>query len=140
MSLPSTTHAWVIQNYSEDHIDLTPNSPSSTFALKELPLPSTVPEDSILVRNLYLANDPAQRFWLKEPKPSEETAFRAQSLNTPMSVFAAISRVESIGGNDAPFKVGDLVRLSSAWSEYSVVTKESATPVPYEFSLDFATY
>ena len=56
-SIPTTARVIVFQNYeTPSGLDLSVNSPSSTFAVKELPIPSPIPDDSLLIQTLFLGN------------------------------------------------------------------------------------
>jgi hypothetical protein len=59
MSLPTYTPVWRIKNSPEDSVVLD-FSDDATFALTEEALPR-LEDGEILVENLYISNDPAQR-------------------------------------------------------------------------------
>ena len=69
-SIPTSANAILLQNYVDKDVDFS-NSPSATFTLKQIPIPSPLPEDSILVRTLYLSNDPIQRLWIQKNSKME---------------------------------------------------------------------
>jgi NADPH-dependent curcumin reductase CurA len=61
MSLPTHTPVWRIKNSPEDSVVLD-FSDDATFALTEEPVPS-LEDGEILVENVFISNDPAQRGW-----------------------------------------------------------------------------
>lgn len=124
MPTPSSARAVVLQNYVRKELDLS-SSPSATFAVKDIPLPSPIPEDSLLVQTLYLSNDPIQRLWMQESTDLGRHDLVAQPLGQPFDSFS-ISRVVQVGGKEGPFKVGDIVEARSPWADYAVVKKENA--------------
>ena len=133
-SLPSSTQVWVVQRHVTGEVILS-DSQDGTFALKREPIPKSIPEDSLLVRTLYLGNDPAQRLWLQaanEEAMKYRPEMRATPIGSPMQAYAAICRVVAVGdgqgkGKDADFRVGDLVSTRVNWAEYAVVKKSGAT-------------
>lgn len=134
MSLPTSTLAWIFQNPIVDTIDLTPNSPTSTFGLKKLPLPSELPDDSALLKTLYLSNDPALRISIQADAGAINRARKktpGAEKGAPMNSLAVL-RVLKVGndGQDS-FKEGDIVWGLSNWSEYVVLKKAALTVVQY---------
>src|SRR5690606_324152 len=83
------------------------------FTLGEAQLP--VPADGqLLVRNIYLSADPAQRGWAS----SEANYSQPVPLGTPMRALAVGVVVES----RAPgFKAGDFVYGFFGWQDYAAV-------------------
>ncbi|EJD02363.1 NAD-binding protein [Fomitiporia mediterranea MF3/22] len=65
MSLPTSARALVLKKYVDYDEDLA-FTISSHFALKTIPIPNPLPNDSLLVKTLLLSNDPGQRIWMQE--------------------------------------------------------------------------
>lgn len=59
MAAPTSTRQWVLAKKPTDMPD------EHTFKLEEQPL-SELKEDQVLLKTLYLSNDPAQRGWIQE--------------------------------------------------------------------------
>lgn len=131
--LPTSTRAWVVQNHVTNEVELS-DSPAATFALKELPLPSALPTDSLLVQILYLSNDPAQRYWVQAGSSAmarNRSDMSAIPIATPMHSFG-IGRVIAVGGDGkGDIHVGDLISVRLTWEEYSVIEKSKAEKLTY---------
>jgi NADPH-dependent curcumin reductase CurA len=103
------------------------------FRLAEQPVPETIAEGEILVRNLVLSVDPTQRGWI-----ARDTYMPAVKLGDVMR-SAVAGRVELSRNRD--FAVGDLVAGMFGWQDYAVVSTSRSPPmkllpgVPLELSM-----
>lgn len=70
MLIPTQSKAWVLHNKPDKDIDFS-SGPNATFAFKTLDIPQILPEDSVLVKTIFLSNDPAQRGWIQKDMPPE---------------------------------------------------------------------
>ena len=125
MSLPHTAKQVILQNYAPQGIELSGGS-ASTFTVKEVPLPP-VADDSLLVKILYLSNDPGQKLWVSgtsEGRQDRSDMFNL-ALGAPMESFA-LARIVAVGGSSSNFKVGDLVEVRTTWSDYAIVKQSKA--------------
>ncbi|KIJ49098.1 hypothetical protein M422DRAFT_28102 [Sphaerobolus stellatus SS14] len=127
MSIPTEVKAWVLQNKPVNDIDFS-DSPSSTFALKTLQIPSPIPEDSVLVKPIYLSNDPAQRGWIQKDQLAERLYVPPVNEGEVMRA-GGVSRVIKVGGTSDILKEGDLVMTYPGWAEYAVVKKSMCQPI-----------
>ena len=125
MTIPTSTRAVVLERYAEVGTD--PSSLVTYFAIKELPVPNPLPEDSLLVKTLYLSNDPAQRLWMQKPGPhsGERSDLAELPLGTPFDTFL-LARVVQVGGEGGPIKVGDVVEARGKWADYCMIKKAGA--------------
>lgn len=86
------------------------------FAIDEVPIP--VPDDgTLLVRNIYLSVDPAQRGWANESANYQAPV----RLDTPMRALAVGQIVKSCCDG---FEAGDFVYGMLGWQDYAVVRPE----------------
>ena len=87
---------------------------ADTFRWEEVPVPP-IAEGEILIRNLWLSFDPAQRGWLND----------APSYIPPVQIGEAM-RAGSVGqvveSRNAAFKPGDMVSGTFGWQDYFVST------------------
>ncbi|KAH8119339.1 NAD-binding protein [Phellopilus nigrolimitatus] len=116
-SIPTTSRVVVLQNHIGKAIDFSDSS-SGTFTVKEVPIVSPLPDDSLLVQTLYTSNDPVQRLW-------------TSPVGSPMAAFT-LSRVVKVGGEvkeGESVKVGDLVDAQTQWADYTVVKKDKVKVV-----------
>ena len=89
----------------------TGNLQETDFNWQEIPVQSPGPEQ-VLVRNIYLSLDPANRGWINEVPTYRPPV----GLGEPMAGFT-IGRVEASNWND--FAVGDLVEGDGGWQDYA---------------------
>jgi NADPH-dependent curcumin reductase CurA len=94
---------------------------AAALVLRDLPMPEPGP-GQILVRNLYLSLDPANRGWMMMP-----TYIPAVPLGEPMWGFV-LGRVER--SNAPGFAPGDIVSGLGAWAEYCVLDANGAGRMP----------
>ena len=115
---PSTAQTLILQHPVLDSITLT--GPNATFQLTHIPLPATprdIPTDSVLIRTLYISNDPGTRSWVQEGTGSVKKG-------EAMKEFV-LGRVVAVGGGVkvGDLKEGDLVSALSIWSDYAVLKR-----------------
>lgn len=90
------------------------------FELREQPLPA-VAEGQILVRNLYLSCDPAQRSWMER-----DTYVKAVPLGEVMRSGATAQVVLS---KNPAYREGDLVSGMFGWQDYALSDGSGFVPV-----------
>ena len=97
----------------------------STFKLENVTLPELGP-DQILVKTLYLSNDPAQRGWIQKGMDPERLYVPPVKKGEVMRAFAVAEVVES---NADSLKKGTLVSGSIGWTDYAIVNAKEVRPV-----------
>ena len=104
----------------------------SDFEWREEPVP-TPGEGEILVRNIYLSLDPANRGWVREVK----------SYIPPVTI-GEVMRGITIGvveqSHHPDFQVGDIVQGILGWQEYALTDGAGLTQLPRELSLPLTAY
>ena len=126
--VPTSARTVILQNYASAEHDVN-LSPSGTFAIKDIPIPNPLPEDSLLVQMIYLSNDAGLRLFTEESIKFEREDLVTLPLGTPFPTFAAIGRIVQVGGNveNGPHKVGNIVEVAYPyWADYVVVKKDKA--------------
>ena len=118
MSTPTHTKQWILTNKPTDLPEF--SGPNQTFTLKTVSLPS-LKDDQVLVKTLYLSNDPAQRGWItKDVDPK-----RLYVPPVPQDgVMRARSVAEVIESKSSKLSKGDQVVATTGWAEYSVQNAE----------------
>lgn len=115
MSLPTDTRQWILTNKPTDLPEL--SGPNATFKLETNPLPS-LKEDQVLVKTLYLSNDPAQRGWITK-------GVNPERLYVPPVPEGAVMRAGSVAevveSKSSKHKKGDIVQATAGWTEYAVL-------------------
>ena len=114
MSTPTETRQWILTNKPTDRPEL--SGPNQTFTIKTASLPS-LKDDQVLVKSLYLSNDPAQRGWITKGVDPE----RLYVAPVPQdAVMRAGSIAEVVESNSSTYSKGDKVLATTGWAEYSV--------------------
>ena len=116
------TRQWQLAHKPRDYPKL--DGPEQTFKLVEnIELPA-LQDGEILVKTIYLSNDPAQRGWIDPDIPEERLYVPPVKLGAPMSARGLAEVVES----KSSYKQGDMVLASVGWSEYAVVKAATVQP------------
>ncbi len=123
MTLPTKTLQWLLANKPTDLPDL--SGSNSTFKLETKPLP-TLEADQVLVRTLYMSNDPAQRGWISAHVKHDRLYVPPVPLNTPMRARSIASVLSSTSSS---FKEGDKVVANTGWSEYAICDAKDVQPI-----------
>jgi NADPH-dependent curcumin reductase CurA len=104
----------------------------SDFEWHEEPVP-TPRDNEILVRNIYLSLDPANRGWVREAKSY-----------IPSVAIGEVMRGATIGvveqSHHADFQVGDIVQGILGWQDYAVTDDTALTKLPIDPSLPLTAY
>lgn len=113
---------WILAKKPHDLPQL--DGPDQTFKLVETDLPDPK-DDEILIKLVYLSNDPAQRGWINKFVDPERLYVPPVKEGTPMHARGLAEVVES---KSSIFKKGDFVVASTGWSEYAVLPAKSLQP------------
>ena len=98
----------------------------ATFKLTETDLQDPK-DDEILVKAVYLSNDPAQRGWISPDINGDRLYTAPVKEGTPMH---ARSLAEVIESKSSSYKKGDWVLASTGWSEYAIVPAKQVQAAP----------
>jgi NADPH-dependent curcumin reductase CurA len=124
MSPPTQTRQWILTNPPSSLPVLTGDNPTFTLRTKDLP-PLT--DGQLLVKLLYLSNDPAQRGWIA-------AGINPKRLYVPPikqgTVMHARGLAEVVESKSDKFKKGDIVTASTGWSEYTILDAKTVQPAP----------
>ena len=126
MSTPTHTKEWILTKKPTDLPQL--SGPEPTFTLKTNSLPP-LEDGQILIKTLYISNDPAQRGWItKGADPAR--------LYVPPVADGAVMRARSIAevieSKNPKFKKGDKVIAGTGWAEYAVNDPQSLQVQPIQ--------
>jgi NADPH-dependent curcumin reductase CurA len=94
---------------------------------------SQLQEGEVLVRNIYLSLDPANRGWMRE----QESYIPPVPLGEVMRGIALGVVEDSKSPN---FQVGDLVQGMIGWQDYAVLHSKTLTPIPKGLPIPLTTY
>lgn len=120
---PQSTRQWILAHPPTDTPIL--SGPAATFKLETLDLPP-LKDEQVLLKTLYLSNDPAQRGWIaKNADPAR--------LYVPPVAQGSCMHARGIGeiidSKSPNLPTGTLVTARTDWSEYAVISAKSCTPI-----------
>lgn len=110
---------WVLKSRPAGPIE------ADTFEWQEKSVPVPDPAE-ILVRNLWLSFEPAQRTWINDPKSYMKDYVPPVPIGEPMRAIAVAQIIES---KNSDFKPGELVRGMFGWQDYAVARPGGNPPI-----------
>lgn len=116
------TRQWILAEKPTDLPQL--DGPNPTFKLTETELPDPK-DDEVLVKLLYLSNDPAQRGWINKFINPERLYTTPVKEGDPMRARGLCEVVES---KSSKYNKGDTVLAGINWSEYGVFPASQLQP------------
>ena len=122
MSVPIETKQWLLTNKPTDLPQL--SGPNHTFTLKTASLPE-LKDDQVLLKSLYISNDPAQRGWITKGVDPDRLYVPPVPQN---SVMRARSVAEVIASKSSKYNKGDKLLATTGWAEYSVQDAKGCQP------------
>ena len=123
---PTSTRSWILAKKPTDMPVIDGSSSDQTFKLETRDL-ADLKDDKVLIKLLYLSNDPAQRGWISDAIPAERLYVPPVKEGTPMRARGICEVVES---KAEKYKKGDTVVASIGWSEYAVMNAKELQPAP----------
>jgi NADPH-dependent curcumin reductase CurA len=114
MSAPTRTKRWVLREKPYAEPVLSGDSPTFTLETTDIP---ALKEGQVLLKTLYLSNDPAQRSWISPLADAERLYLPPVQVGEVMKSMGIARVVESRSPDIIP---GSLVTASPGWSEYSI--------------------
>ena len=123
MSLPKESKKYILANKPTDLAQL--EGPSATFALKQESIPP-LQENQVLVKTLYISNDPAQRGWIAKGANPERLYVPPVQEGEVMRSRNILQVVDS---KSSIYSKGDLVLGSPGWTEYAVLAAKELQKV-----------
>ncbi|KAF8584641.1 NAD(P)-binding protein [Ramaria rubella] len=127
MAVHTQTKAWILQNKPAAAVNFS-SSADAMFALIRktgkltLDIPSPIPEDSLLLKPIWISNDPAQRGWIQKGIDPKRLYVPPVEVGEVMHA-RAVAKVIKVGGSVDMHKEGDLVLAATGWTEYAVLKK-----------------
>lgn len=125
---PTSTRQWRVAQRPTHLPQLT--GPDATFEMATVPLSSTLQPEQLLLKTLFLSNDPAVRGWIY--KDLEPERLYATALNQG-DLVRARTVSEVLESTSAAFKPGDLVVSMTGWTDFFIVSSKDvqlAKPLP----------
>ena len=124
MTIPTTTRQWLLREKPFGPPQL--EGDHATFELTTADLPPIEP-GQVLVKSLYLSNDPTQRRWISPSINPDRLYVAPVDVGSPMKGYGI---AEVIHGGPDTYAPGTLVVASTGWSEYAVLEATKCFPIP----------
>lgn len=121
---PTETRQWHLSHKPTTLPSLT--GPNQTFTLQTSPLPLPLQPNQLLVKLLYLSNDPAQRGWISSMDPDRLYKPPVQ-LGTTMHAYGLAQVLDSTSSDH---QKGDIVIAWMGWTEYAVLDAKVCQAAP----------
>ncbi|KAK5048595.1 hypothetical protein LTR84_005686 [Exophiala bonariae] len=119
---PSTSRQWSLKTRPKGVPTMT--GEDATFAMETTSLPQLT-EGQVLVKTLYLSNDPAQRGWIDEHKNPDRFYITPLAVLAPMQSNGLGEVIESTAES---LPVGTMVQAYLGWREYVVLDAKDCIP------------
>ncbi|KAL6452299.1 hypothetical protein SBY92_001557 [Candida maltosa Xu316] len=138
MSIPQSATQVYLKNCPTGFINPKFNEADSTFEIKTTPIPE-LKEGQVLVKILYLSNDPTQRSWFRKLGDDTPSYLPPVHEGTPVASFGVAEIIES---KSTKYGKGDLVLGRVYWGNYAVLPEtlifnkiDQSFGLPLEFYL-----
>lgn len=123
MSVPTTINKIVLKNAPTNAVNLTWGQDDSTFKLESQAFSAeSVPAGHVLVKVLYLSNDPTQRSWMHKGLVADRMYAPPIQEGESIRSFGIGEVVES---KSDKWAVGDKVVGILSWQDYAVIPESS---------------
>ena len=123
MSIPTASRQWLLRE--KPHAEAVLDGDKSTFVEKTASI-LDLKDGQVLLKTLYLSNDPAQRTWIS-PLADKERLYVPPVAEGEIMRAGGIARV--VDSRDPNLKAGDLVSGSVGWTDYSVHNASAVSKV-----------
>lgn len=138
MSAPKVATQVFLKNCPTGFINPKVNESDSTFEVKEVSIPE-LNDGQVLVKTLYLSNDPTQRTWLRKAGDNSPSYLPPVHEGTPM---ASLGLAEIVQSKSTKYAEGDIVSGRIFWADYAVLPDavfynkiDKSAGLPLEFYL-----
>ncbi|ODV64918.1 NAD(P)-binding protein [Hyphopichia burtonii NRRL Y-1933] len=123
MSVPTELNQIQVNKNPLAEVNFEWDKPDSTFKFATVKYnESDLKQGFVLVKVLYLSNDPAQKGWMQKGVDPRRTYISPVLEGDPVRSLGIGEVVES---NSHKFAKGDIVSCSCSWSDYAIVDQQS---------------
>ena len=122
-NVPSQTKQWLLRKKPYGFPVLEGDEPTFVFSKSEIP---KLQEGQVLLKLVYLSNDPAQRSWIS-PLANPDRLYIPPVQEGEVMRSAGIAQV--VKSRDPQIRANTLVSCAPGWAEYSVANGADVTPI-----------
>ncbi|KRZ98267.1 uncharacterized protein AC631_05973, partial [Debaryomyces fabryi] len=124
MSIPSSYNRIVLNKAPIKEVNFNYGEESSTFRIEEVSFDeNSVKDGEVVIKMLYLSNDPGQRGWMQKGIDAERMYLRILE-NDPI---ITLGLGEVVLSKSSKHSVGDKVTGRFTWQDYVIVNEERIT-------------
>lgn len=120
----STSRHWILAKKPAGHPVL--SGPDATFQLVTKSV-RPLEDEQVLLKVLYLSNDPAQRLWIDPNIEPDRLYTEPVEVGDTMKSYSSICEVVESKSNNLP--VGTLASFMTGWCEYAVASANECMPI-----------
>jgi Putative NADP-dependent oxidoreductases len=119
MSIPKESNCFILNEKPRREVNYNLEDEHSTFKLIKKPL-GELQEGQILIKSLYLSNDPSQRAWIQKGLVADRMYTAPVNEGEPMRSTGLGMVIDS---KDPNFKQGEVLNCDLKWADYVVINK-----------------
>lgn len=120
MSVPTKTRQILLAKQPNDKVNI-----SEHFKHTEADIPA-LQDGQLLVKAIYLSNDPAQRAWIQAGQDESRLYTPPVKAGDVMKSYAVSEVIDS---KSSSIKKGSLVVVNAGWTQYAVVADKEARSI-----------
>lgn len=135
-TIPAYTSTILVKNSPTGMMNAGVGAPDSTFEIVRQPL-GELARGEVLVKNLYISNDPVQRVWIEKDIPEGAVYITPIKAGEPMQCYSVVKVLKS---NDPRYKTGDLVPTMSKWGDNVVLSSMMGSKIIKSLGFSFTDY
>ncbi|KAK6458032.1 quinone oxidoreductase [Scheffersomyces xylosifermentans] len=120
MSIPKEANSFIVHESPLRDFNLKLDQEDSTFKLVKTPL-REIKEGELLIKTIYLSNDPTQRAWIQKGVPADRMYVEPIRQGQIMA-SAGIGKV--VSSKLDGYSPGDYVNCMLTWSDYTIIRRE----------------
>lgn len=125
--IPTTTRHWILASKSSGRPII--DGPEAIYQLVTKSIPPLQEEnEDVLLKVLYLSNDPAQRLWIHSGISAQRLYTTPVEVGETMRSYNTIAEV--VQSTSPRLPVGTLVSGATGWCEYAVLPASECIPIP----------
>ena len=124
MSLPTSTHQWTLNVKPNEFPVLSGDHATFKLETKEL---RSLGEDEVLLKVLFLSNDPAQRGWISAGVNPARMYLPPPNIGDCMPARGIAEVIES---KSSKIPKGSTISASTGWCQFVVVKAQDCQPLP----------
>lgn len=134
--VPKTSKCFVLNEPPVKDVNFNEDDPQATFKLVEKPL-RELKNGELLIRTLYLSNDPTQRAWIQKGL-NPDRMYVDPVMKGDVMRLVGLGQVVAL--KCSKYKAGDIVNTSLKWADYLIVSEGAVFNLVFDTKLPLPLY